>query len=327
MALLWNFLVVLFSAAVVILTADFAIRSSVAIAKRFRLSDELIGMTVLSIGTSMPEIITHIVGSIKILANPAELHDISGLVIGANIGSDIFQQNFLIGLIGIIGVIVVHKKHLIKDVGGLIAASVLLLLFSYNGLISRIEGLILMFLYIIYLVVLQKYGMMGRDSKIIGDKHDHVLKNSVIVIASFALMAFAANSLLKNSEILVRATPLSASFFGVILLGVASAFPEMTTSLIAVFKRKAKISAGILIGSNITNPMFAVGIGALISTYTVPNVSIVFDLPFKIATAFLIFFMLKKGHLKKWQAASLIGLYIAYLVIRNVYFPVDVFSI
>lgn len=327
MAIWLNFLWVIMGATVVILSANFAIKSSLVIAKRFGISDELIGMTVLSIGTSMPEIITHIVGSISIVRNPSLLNDVSGLVIGANIGSDIFQQNFLIGLIGLIGIVVVRKKHLIKDVGGLIAASVLLLLVSFNGFISRLEGFALIGIYIIYLFVLKKYGIEKIEGRIIEKTKDHIPKNGAIVILSFIIMAFAANIMLKNSEIIVKNLAISASFFGVILLGVASAFPELTTSLIAVFKKKARISAGILIGSNITNPMFALGLGAIISTYTVPSVSIWFDLPFKIATAFVIFFLLKNGKLKKSSAFFLIAIYIAYLIVRNMLFPADIFLV
>jgi len=328
MAIWLNIIWVILSIVAIIFTADIALRSSLAIAKKFKLSDALIGMTILSIGTSMPEIITHIVGSINILQHPELIHDLSGLVIGANIGSDIFQQNFLIGLIGIIGVITIHKKRIINDVGGLIAAAVLFLVFSANGIITRVEGFLLVALYIGYLFILKKYDLLDDDAEeIVEVEKNHVLKNSIYVIASFIIMAFSAHLLLKNSEVLVQATPLSASFFGVIILGIASAFPEMTTSLIAVFKKKSKISAGVLIGSNITNPMFAAGLGALISTYTVPRVSIIYDLPFKIITAFFIFWMLKDGKLKKREAIALVALYIAYLIIRNIYFPVDVFLI
>jgi len=328
MAIWINILWVLLSVVAIIFTADIALRSSLAIAKKFKISDALIGMTILSIGTSLPEIMTHIIGSINILRHPELIHDLSGLVIGANIGSDIFQQNFLIGLIGIIGVILVHRKRLINDVGGLIAAAVLLLIFSANGVLSRLEGFILVALYIAYLFILKKYDLLEDEGEeIVEVEKNHVLKNSIYVITSFIIMAFAAHLLLENSEILVQATPLSASFFGVIILGIASAFPEMTTSLMAVFRKKAKISAGVLIGSNITNPMFAAGLGALISTYTIPRVSIVYDLPFKIVTAFFIFWMLRDGKLKKKEAVILVVLYIVYLIVRNIYFPVDVFTI
>lgn len=324
MALWLNFLWVLISVAVVIFTAHFAINSSVKIAKRFKLSDALIGMTILSIGTSIPEIITHIVGSVSILQHPSLLNEISGLVVGTNIGSDIFQQNFVLGLIGIIGVIVVHKKNLVKHVGGLILASMLLLLFSLNGLVSRLEGFILLGVYIAYLFWIYNQGKSHEELGLEIGKNN-VWKNVFIILFSFVAMTFAANSMLKNSEIIVQNLSISASFFGVIFLGIASAFPELTTSLIAVFKKKAKISAGILIGSNITNPMFALGLGALISTYTIPSVVIWFDLPIKIATAFLIFFMLRKGHLSKKNAVVLMGLYVLYLILRNMYFPADIF--
>jgi cation:H+ antiporter len=327
MGLIWNFFAVLASAVIIIFTAHFAIKSSVRLAKRFRLSDELIGMTILAIGTSIPEIMTHIVGSVGILRNPSLLNPVSGLVIGANIGSDIFQQNFVIGLVGLVGIIIMQKKHIIKDVGGLIGAAVLLLIFSYNGLISRLEGLLLVAIYTLYLYVLRKKGMLAEKNGVIANKSArtrHILKHSAILLASFIVMAFAAEEMLSNSEVIVDALPISASFFGVIILGVVAAFPELTTSLIAVIKRKARVSAGILIGSNITNPMFALGLGALISTYTVPNVAVLFDLPFKIVTAFILLAFLWKGKLKKRNAAILVFFYILYLILRQTIFPVDV---
>ncbi|MBW2991768.1 sodium:calcium antiporter [Candidatus Woesearchaeota archaeon] len=323
MALFMSFLIVILAAAVVVITADFAINSSVKVAKRFKMSDELIGMTILAIGTSIPEIITHIVGSYKILKNPSLMNELSGLVIGTNIGSDIFQQNFIIGLVGIVGIIIVRKKDLIKDVGSLVGAAVLLLLFCYGGVITRIEGAILFILYIAYLYLLKKYGMTGGKGIKLDGKGNGLANNLFIIIASFAIMTYAADRMIFHSELLVRQLPISASFFGIIMLGVTTAFPELTTSLIAVFKHKAEISAGILIGSNITNPMLALGLGAMISSYTVPNVVVWYDLPFKIITGLLLFWMLIKGKLRKWHAVVLILLYLGFLIFRNIYFPVD----
>ncbi len=323
MGLILSFAIVIFTAAIVLLTANYAVKGSVRIAKHFNLSDELIGMTILSVGTSLPEIITHVVGSIEILLNPAMMNSVSSLVVGTNIGSDIFQQNFIIAIVALIGVIVVEKKHLLKDVGGLIAAAAILLIFSYNGIITRFEGALLLGLYIAYLYVLQKKGMVD-GAKPPNKKRDHVAKNIVLVLVSFAIMAFAADQMVNHSIILVEKLPISASFFGVILLGVAAAFPELMTALVAVFKHKEKISAGVLIGSNITNPMFALGLGALISTYTVPNVVIWYDLPVKIVTALLILWFLWKGKLAKRNAAILLILYFAYLIVRNIYFPTDI---
>lgn len=323
MALALSFIVVIVSAVIVLLMANFALKSSVIIAKKLKMSDELIGMTILSIGTSLPEIITHVVGSAEILMKPHLMNSVSALVVGTNIGSDIFQQNFIIAAIALVGTVVVAKKHLMKDVGGLVAASMLLWIFSYNGFISKLEGGVLFFGYIAYLFVLKKYGMT-KEKKIHHKEDDKIWKHIIIVLASFVIMAFAADKMVNHSVILISQLPISASFFGVILLGIAAAFPELMTSLLAVYKKKAKISAGVLIGSNITNPMFALGLGAMISSYTVPNVVVWYDLPIKIATALLILVFLWKGKLKKWEAGVLIALYLAYLLFRQMFFPADI---
>jgi cation:H+ antiporter len=326
MALWIPICIVALTAIIVLISAEFAVKYSIKLARHLRLSDELIGMTVLAIGTSIPEIMTHIMGSVEILKDPSLLNPISGLVIGTNIGSDVFQQNFLIGLVALLGVVVIARKHLLKDVGGLVGAALIVLIFSFNGMFSRIEGVILVVGYFAYLYFLRKKGMLAEKPFELNNKYNnHIYKYIAILVLSFIAMAFAADFLLKNSTVLVKALPISASFFGVILLGIATAFPELITSLLAIRKKRARISAGILIGSNITNPMFALGLGAIISTYTVPKVIFTYDLPFKIATALLILLFLWKGKLKKRYAVILIGLYVLYLIFRNIYFPADVY--
>jgi Ca2+/Na+ antiporter len=137
-------------------------------------------------------------------------------------------------------------------------------------------------------------------------------------------MAFVADRVLDSSVVIVEHTFLSYSFFGVLFLGIAAALPELTTSLLTAMKRRASMSASILIGSNITNPAFALGLGALISRYTVPAVVTWYDMPVKIVTAALIYFLLRKhSTMRNRHAIVLIATYLAYLVIRQAYFPTD----
>ena len=144
------------------------------------------------------------------------------------------------------------------------------------------------------------------------------------IAVAFTIMAFAANTVIKTSTKLVAELPISASFFGVLLLGIASALPELTTALVAVFKNKKGISAGVLIGSNVTNPLMGLGLGAMISGYAIPRVTMLYDLPFKIGIACLIFwFLWRNEKLNKWESITLIAIFIAYLVLRNFLFPVD----
>lgn len=310
---------------VIIILAELAIKNTLQLAEHYGFSGTFAGLTVLSIGTSIPEIMTHIIGSINIVKHPELMNTLSGLLIGNNIGSDIFQQNFVLPVVGLIGTIVVIKKNLMPEMGALILAALLVWLFALGGTIGRVEGLLLLIAYVGYLIYLKKNkisekGIIPENNL---SKKQVVLAMALILVA-FGIMALAADKVLSASTVMLESLSISASFFGIILLGVASALPELTTSLIAIFKGKRDVSAGILIGSNITNPLFGIGIGALISKYVVPNVVIFYDLPVKIATAGLLYYFLtnKKG-LQKWEAGVLIVLFIGYLVLRQIYFPVD----
>ena len=309
---------------IILLLAEIIIKNSVALSKHFGLSGTFIGLTILSIGTSIPEIAAHIIGSIDIVRNPESLNTLSSLLIGTNIGSDIFQQNFVLPLVGILGTVVVIRKNLNIEVGSLIGAALLVWIFSLGGFISRLEGFILLVAYIAYLLYLQRSHVKvtyKTENKLA--KKDVVVA-SLLVVLCFGVMAFVTELVLDSSTILVASLPVSASFFGIILLGIASALPELTTSLLAIFRGQKDISAGILIGSNITNPLFGIGLGALISTYTIPNVVVFYDLPIKIVTAvFLYFFLMKGKDLTKKEAVLLIGLFVIYVLLRNVFFPVD----
>jgi len=320
-----QFLTILVGVAIILILAELIIKNAMELAKHYGLSGTFIGLTVLSIGTSIPELMTHVIGSINILRDPSTINTFSSLLIGNNIGSDIFQQNFVLALVGIVGSIVVIRSNLFKEMGALIAAALLTWVVCLGGFISRVEGLILLVAYVAYMIYLKK----SKISESVNAPLNHLSKKNVIlavllILICFVIMGFVSNQVLDASTVLISVLPISASFFGIILLGVSSALPELTTSLIAVFKGHKNVSAGILIGSNITNPLFGIGLGALISTYTVPNVIVIYDLPFKIITAGLIYwFLIRNEKLDKWEATVLILLFIGYVIIRQIYFPVD----
>jgi len=229
------------------------------------------------------------------------------------------------------------KKNILSEVGALISGAVLMWIMTLGGFINRFEGFIMFAAYIGYLFYLKKRQNNKKKHEDLNVKHvihAKSIKNrlsnwkvtfqTLTILIAFTIMAFAANSVIKTSTKLVAELSISASFFGVLLLGIASALPELTTALVAVFKRKKGISAGVLIGSNVTNPLMGLGLGAMISGYAIPKVTMFYDLPFKIGIAGLIFwFLWRNEKLNKWEAIVLIGLFITYLVLRNFLFPVD----
>jgi cation:H+ antiporter len=134
-----------------------------------------------------------------------------------------------------------------------------------------------------------------------------------------------AQIVLSITEMIVQLTGVGGSLIGVVTLGVASALPEMTTALSGVKHKAHGVSIGTLVGSNITNPLVAIGGGALVSTYWAPKPLLYWDLPWETITGMILWGILwfSKGKLGKWGAFYLMGLYVLYVTLRMVFFAVD----
>jgi cation:H+ antiporter len=323
-ALVQDFAIVIGGALAILLLAEFVIRHTLCLARHYGFSGAFVGLTILSIGTSLLEIMIHVVGSVQILRTPQEMTTLSALLIGNNIGSDIFQQNFVLPLVALLGTVVVRRRNLHLEVGGLLAASALLWLACLGGAITRIEGGLLVVAYVGYLAYVGR-----RQPPHLANSNDRpgnrgALTSWLVVVVCFGLMAAVAQPVVAAAASLVVVLPISASMFGVLVLGICAALPELMTALVSILKGQREISAGILIGSNITNPLFSMGLGAAISGYSVPAVTVLYDLPAKIATGLLIyFFFWRHAGLRGPAALLLILAYVGYLIGRGWWFPVD----
>lgn len=322
--MLADLFLVLGGALAILALAEAVIRLTLRLARHYGLSGSFVGLTILSVGTSLLEIMTHVVGSVRILRAPETMDTLSGLLLGSNIGSDIFQQNVVLPLVGLIGTVVVTRRMLATEVGALIAASLLLWLAGLGGVVTRTEGALLVLAYLAYLYYLGRTRRAVRQRERFPLSRLRALLLALLIAACFAAMGLLADPVLAAAQRLVALLPLSASLFGVLVLGVCAALPELMTALVAIFQGQRDISAGILIGSNITNPLFSAGLGALISGYTVPAVIMVYDLPVKIASGVLLFaFLWRTGKLGPYAALCLLGLYVGYTWLRAVFFPAD----
>lgn len=314
-------LLLLLGVILVLGSSEILIRYSSKLAAHFGVSDAVLGLTIISVGTSLPEIFSHLVGSVRILDDPSRMDVLSGLLIGGNIGSDIFQQLVLIGMVALFGYMVMQKENIHFEAGALLAATILVLALGLDGKFGRIDGVILVVVYIGYL-----WKLMHRGIDDHGIKGECNVKSSIaLVIISLAVLLFAANTVLKSSESLLAGSAISASLFGVLILGIMSALPELVTSGMAIARGRGDVSVGVLFGSNVTNPLLALGLGAIISTYTVPSSVLLLDLPFKAVTAAGIYYILfKRGRIGLLGGIVLITLFLAYLFARHMYFPTDV---
>ncbi|MFB6088836.1 MAG: sodium:calcium antiporter [Candidatus Aenigmatarchaeota archaeon] len=328
-----NLGVVVTSLIILVFGAEELIKSLTSLAKRFDISDVFIAMTLVSVGTSLPEITAHVISSLGILSGILNYEIASSAVLGGNIGSDVVQQTLVVGLVVIaMGGLKFEKDFLKKDYLPMIGTTLLTLvlcvnpfIFSDFGILSRWDGLVLLGSFLGYMYFLWK-----KQSSIV-HKHperspsESVPKDLLVTLIGMAAILVSAHIALSATQELVKMTGLSGSMIGVATLGIASALPEMFTAISGIKHKAAGISLGTLIGSNITNPLLGIGLGSLISTYYVPKPLYLWDLPMETITAglLLIYLLFHHEKLGRLGGVYLIGLYIFYIIIRFMFFPVD----
>lgn len=330
-------LVGLLAITVLVFSANVSVKKLIGIAAYFNLSSTFMGMTVLSLATSIPEITAHLTASVKILTGSLDYHIGSAIVLGSNIGSDVVQQTLILGVVVLLsGTLKFRRYFLWKSMVPMIGTTIMCIVMGLDGSYSRLDGAILFgtfILYTYYLYVDERKHYKKEDNHVASKEiAENIPKNlqEVFVDAGVALLMLvvtvvAATYVLRITELLVVHTGIGGSLIGVVTLGVASAMPELITALAGIRHGENGASLGTLVGSNITNPLVAIGGGALLSSYWVPGPLIQWDLPWETVTGAILWALLwfSKGKLTKVHAIYLIVMYFVYVVLRAWFFAVD----
>ncbi len=289
------------------------------IAKQLKISKLFVGLTILSIGTSLPEIFTHINASLKEIAGIAA----SNIAIGTNIGSNIVQITLILGILGVLTRIkssksVQHRYGLV-----MLGAIVAVFLMGLDGVISQLDGVILLFTYLGYLFYLytkeEKLGeIISRKTKWTHKHFKNFALHFGIILIGFVILQVSANAVVDTTLRFSNTLGIDQSFFGLLIIGFATALPEFTTAVMGILKKSRDLSLGVLIGSNITNPIMALGIGAIITDNPISKSLVTFDIPFWfIVSAGILLLFKKDKKLSKFGAATMIGSYIVYALYKT----------
>ena len=326
------------SIAVLVISSSIAVKKLTGLAGYFRLSTTFMGVTVVSIATSIPEIAAHFTASFGILSGTLDYEVSSAVVLGANIGSDVVQQTLIMAMVVLLaGGLRFRRYFLWKSMIPMIATTIMCIVLGVDGTYSRIDGIILFGSFVAYMYYLyiderkhykeedHGFGEEGEIPEGVPQNSKEAWRDAFIALLALLLTVGSAMIALQATEVVVARTGVGGSLIGVMTLGVASALPELITALSGVRHGDSGIPLGTLIGSNITNPLVAIGGGAIISSYWVPRPLVFWDLPWETITGALLWMILwfTKGKLGKWGAYYLIGLYFIYVTLRMVFFSVD----
>jgi cation:H+ antiporter len=262
----------------------------------------------------------------------------SAVVLGANIGSDVVQQTLIMAIVILIAGKLIFKRYFLwKTMLPMIITTLMCIILGIDGQYSRIDGMILFGSFLAYMYYLyyderkhykeedHGFGETGDSPEGIPQNAKEAWRDSLIAIGSLTVTVGAAMVALQVTEVVVNQTGIGGSLIGVLTLGIASALPELITAVSGVRRGDSGLPLGTLIGSNITNPLLAIGGGALISTYWVPRPLVFWDLPWETITGAILWVILwlNKGKIGKWGAIYLIALYFIYVTMRMIFFAVD----
>lgn len=323
---------------------DWLVNGGVTLAHRFRISPLVIGMTIVAFGTSAPELLVSMTSAIK---------GISGIAMGNVLGSNIANIGLILGLTAMLSPIATNNRKITANGVIMILASLLLLLFSLNNIISRVEGIVMFSGLVVFTAVSIKRGRMsteknryvgnvenierrnvenvnigntGNTEGIEGSENEnssseiHKKEMSVwaailLVILSCLMLYLGAEFLVDGATSLAKALGVSDKVIGLTIVAIGTSLPELAASVAAALKKEMEISIGNIIGSNIFNILCVLGLSAFIRPieFDFTQYRIDFLVMIAFATILVILIRPRKGQSLLGRAAGML-MFAAYAV-------------
>jgi len=293
----------------IVVASDIVVAAAQRIARKLRVSEFFIGLTITAIGTSLPEIFTNITAAYNLrLGVPA-----SDIAIGNIVGSNIVNTTLILGIAGLFGTLLIRRKALIRDGTAMILTTILFIFMSMDNKISSVEGMILVMLFFGYtLFVMQREKIKGGYTP----EKSNMLVNILSLCLGLAAIVYFADIMVLSGVKLAETMGVSAFLIG-IFVGLGTSMPELSVSIMAVLKKDAELSIGNLIGSNIVNIFIAIGAATLISDFFVSNNVIWFDMVVMLIAAVLpVLLLLKRKGLSRAGSITLIIFYLLYIYLK-----------
>jgi cation:H+ antiporter len=299
--------------------ADFFVVSSSSIARKVNMSPLMIGMTLVAFGTSLPELAVSFISALTI--QPGQTSDIA---MGNVIGSNIVNITLILGITAIAAPIIVSKKVNSKELPFLMLSSVVVLIlslfFQSDYLIVWWEALILLILFVSFMYVMIKAyrnSAVHDDIKVLSTKKSIILLIAGVSMVSSGGYFVTLGAKFLSTEFLVTVFHMeltkATTLVGLSIVAVGTSLPELVTSVIAAKKRENEIAYGNLIGSNIFNVMFILGITGVVKNLGI-NADVIIDMFILILiTALTIIFSITKQKITKIEGYILVIMYVTYV--------------
>ena len=294
--------------------ADILVDGSSAIAKKMRISEIIIGLTIVSIGTSMPELF---------VSTSSALQGFSDISIGHVIGSNICNLLLILGVSSMIHPVKFQKEtKLIENPMSILFTLIFVIICNINQDVSRVEGIILIALFVGFLIYTIIMGKKSQDEVILQlsleeTKKISLTKNILFIILGIAVLKVGGDLVVENAKLVATQLNISEKIIGLTIVAIGTSLPELVTSVMAAIKGDSDIAIGNIIGSNIFNLLLIIGLSAIIKPITY-NVSYNFEIIILLISMILmtIFpFIKPNDEMSRTKGAIFTLLYIVYMII------------
>ena len=296
--------------------ANFLTDGSAALAQRFRVPEFIIGLTVVAVGTSTPELVVSVLSAIG---------GQSDVAIGNVVGSNIFNVFVILGVCALIRPVPLTAGNIRRDIPFGVLVSLLLLALAQDSLlckgaadrIGRLDGAAMLALYILLMwYTSRKTKRPEATAPTEGSKAPMAAwLTAVMIVGGLAGLVFGGEMFLRSATSIARSLGVSESVIAITLVAGGTSLPELASSLVSLFKGKAEMALGNVIGSNIANILLILGVSATIHPLSMGGIT-VWDLLMVLLSSVVVFlaaFTFKRKAIDRWEGALFVAIYAVYI--------------
>lgn len=303
-------LLILLSLVILYFGANWLVQGGASLAARLGVSPLIIGLTIVSFGTSAPELVVSL-GS--------ALAGQSALSIGNVLGSSTFNIGVILGVSAIIYPLLVKKQLFKLDVPVMLGSTVLFLVTFIDGKITFWEALTYLIVFVIYMTYIIFTSLKSKkkdDDEESFQKTKHWLIDVALIGVGLAGLIFGSDLLVKNSVILAKHWGMSEALIGLTIVAIGTSMPELATSVVAALKKQSDIAIGNVVGSNIFNILLILGAAGVISPIQTKDINLLDSVYLLLLSVVLFFFMRMRRNINRVEGTVLFLMYIGYFLYK-----------
>lgn len=299
-----SILYIILGAVVVLWGADRLTDGATALAQRMKIPQIVIGLTVVAMGTSMPEFFVSLMSA---------LHGTSDLAVGNIVGSNIFNTMAIVGIAAVVAPMTISRNTVRKDIPFAVLASALLLMMCYNLEISRWEAAVLFVVFVIFMVYTVRMGMRNGDEQAIEQPPMALWKAVGLLILGLLCLVGGSDLFVNGAKSVAKMLGVSDAVIGLTVVACGTSLPELATSIVAARKGQSAIAIGNVIGSNVFNILMILGITGMVLPMNIQGITTV-DLSVMMGSIVLVWlFSYTKYTVERWEGALLTAGFIGYM--------------